>query len=98
MSKKTFKDNPALQFITEPEEKPEQNSNQEAQTQPSMKPPKGYKLNPMYVEVKSRRLQLALQPSLYKRVKAAADMYGLSVNEYIHRTLDIATQSDEGEE
>ena len=55
-------------------------------------PPAGYKMNPMYVETKSRRLQLVLQPSLYERVKKAAKDAGLSVNEYVHQILDSATR------
>lgn len=53
-------------------------------------PPKGYKLDPRYVETKSRRLQLMLQPSLYDRIKAEADAAGISVNECICRTLNKA--------
>ena len=58
------------------------------------KAPEGYKLNPMYVETKSKRVQLVLQPSLYNRVKAAADAAGLSFNEYCHRLLDDATREE----
>lgn len=58
------------------------------------KAPEGYKINPLYIEVKSKRVQLVLQPSLYTRVKAAADKKGLSFNEYCHRILDNATGND----
>lgn len=51
-----------------------------------------YKPNPQYIEVKSRRVQLALQPSLYDRIKKAAEAGGLSVNEYISQTMDKATK------
>ena len=47
MPKKSFKDNPALQFISTTEEQPTAES--------TGKPPKGYKVNPLYVETKSRR-------------------------------------------
>lgn len=80
MTKKSFKDNPALQFISTPQ-------NDEA------KDDDAYKMKPLYVEVKSRRLQLVLQPSLYDRVKKAAVSQGISVNEFIHRTLDEATKN-----
>ena len=50
--------------------------------------PEGYKPNPAYIETKSRRLQLLMQPSLHDRIKARAAAEGLSVNEYIHKTLE----------
>ena len=49
--------------------------------------PEGYKLNPMYVEVKSKRVQLILQPSLYAKAKSKAEEAGISFNEYVHRIL-----------
>ena len=91
MVKKSFKDNPALQFISTSEEEekyivPEQETG---------KAQGGYKINPLYVETKSRRLQLVMQPSLFDRVKRRAKQSGLSVNEYVHRILDEATKVDE---
>ena len=92
MAKKTFKDNPALQFISTAGEKTEDRE-QTAEAVPA-KAPEGYNLNPLYVETKSRRLQLVLQPSLYDRVKARAKASGLSVNEYCHQILDEATREE----
>lgn len=93
MPKKPFinRDNPALNFIS--------TAGQEA-PEPKAEPPKrtvadapaGYKLNPEYIEKKTRRLQLVLQPSLYERVKANAEKSGTSVNEYIHSILEDATR------
>ena len=95
--KKSFIDNPALQFIStaEPEEtRQEERELPASQAKPAEKPPEGYKLNPLYVETKSRRLQLVMQPSLYERVKKRATNSGLSVNEYIHQILDEATREE----
>ena len=94
--KKSFIDNPALQFIStaEPEETRQEERETTAQPKQTEKPPAGYKLNPLYVETKSRRLQLVLQPSLYDRVKARAKASGLSVNEYCHQILDEATREE----
>ena len=107
MAKKSFKDNPALQFIssaperegeevtvqvTELEQQPQKLTVTPKRVAPTGKAPEGYKLNPMYVETKSKRLQLVIQPSLLARVKKQAGKQGLSVNEYIHRTLDEATK------
>jgi predicted HicB family RNase H-like nuclease len=99
MTKKTFKDNPALQFISNPEGEGQQEEREETQSaqqkpRPKEKPPAGYKLDPRYVETKSRRLQLVIQPSLYEKVKAGAQASGLSVNEYVHQILENATRED----
>ena len=97
MAKKSFKDNPALQFISSAAEEagtPPAPAPKKAPT--TAKAPEGYKLNPLYVETKSKRLQLVLQPSLLAKVKERAGEQGLSVNEYVHRILEEATK--EGEE
>lgn len=98
MPKKSFKDNPALQFIssTEPEPQPVEQLADQPETPPraTEKPPAGYKMDPRFVEVKSRRLQLVLQPSLYERVKAKAAAAGISVNEYVHQILAAATREE----
>lgn len=54
------------------------------------KAPAGFKPNPMYIETKSRRLQLLMQPSLFERVKVCAAADGVSVNEWIHGCLESA--------
>lgn len=92
MPKKSFKDNPALQFITTAEPEPQPADQPEQTTRATDKPPAGYKMDPRFVEIKSRRLQLVLQPSLYDRVKAKAAAAGISVNEYVHQILDNATR------
>ena len=45
------------------------------------------KLNPLYIETKSRRLQLLVQPSLHRELKGRATAQGLSLNELIHTVL-----------
>ena len=56
--------------------------------------PAGYKLDPRYIETKSRRVQLLMQPSLYAKLKAGAVAQGLSVNEFIHKKLEEAVQGE----
>lgn len=41
-----------------------------------------------YVETKSKRLNLLVQPSIYTKIKAAAERRGESVNELIHSLLE----------
>lgn len=90
--------NPALAFISE--ESIEAVDGKKETAAPALKAPtgeklpKGYKLNPLYMETKTKRLQLVLQPSLFKRVKAASVAAGLSVNEYCHRVLNKATEEE----
>lgn len=94
MAKKSFKDNinPALQFISDPEEEKEE-AIKDTQEIPAQ-PPEGYKLNPLYVETKSRRLQLLMQPSLHAKIKDMAKAKGVSVNELIHAALEEYTKGE----
>lgn len=39
-------------------------------------------------EKKTKRVQLLLRPSLYRKVKAYASITGVSVNEFIHSVLE----------
>lgn len=93
MAKKDFKgDNPALAFITVPEEEP--TTLAPTETAPELpvsdqtgKPPKGYKLDPRYIETKSRRVQLLMQPSIVDAAKKYATAQGLSMNELVALAL-----------
>ena len=51
------------------------------------KAPEGYKPNPEYIETKSKRVQLLVQPSVYEAVKAKAKGLGISINEAINEAL-----------
>ena len=91
--------NPALNFISEESikaveeaETSEKRPEEEAGKDLPLKAPKGYKVNPMYIETKTKRMQLVVQPSLYDRIKEASKKAGLSVNEYCHRVLNEATE------
>ena len=50
-------------------------------------PPTGYKVNPEFIEIKSKRVQLVLQPSLYNEAKESAIAAGISFNELVHLAL-----------
>ena len=91
-AKKSFKsENPAMQFIGQqgvvepiPTAKPDGRSippMRQQDTPPPMKP------NPLYIETKSRRLNLLIQPSLHDRIKDIAKGRGASVNDTIHQIL-----------
>lgn len=100
MAKKPPMNNPALAFLTKPEEKQTQaaatDQRGDAATDPAKEdqptttvgePPKGYKRNPEYVEIKKTRVQLVLQPSVVKRLKKAAGKKKLSMNETANRAI-----------
>ena len=55
----------------------------------------GFKANPLYVETKSRRMQLLVRPSLYEAIKARATTEGTSVNELVHSILEAAIKGEE---
>ena len=83
--KKSFKDNPALNFIT-------------TQTDPvvileedNLSP---VKLNPEYIETRSKRLNLLIQPSLHKNLKNIAATRDISINELIHKALEEYVQKN----
>jgi len=55
--------------------------------------PEGYKLAPQYIETKTKRVQLLIQPSLYDAVKAKATSLGISTNEAISEALKAYTEA-----
>ena len=85
--KKTFLDNPALNFISVPEAEPTAAPSRSAA-------PEGYKLNPLYIEKRTKRIQLVIQPSLYEKAKAAADKRGISFNEFINQAIEATIKED----
>ncbi len=94
--KKSFidgNDNPALAFISS-ESKEAVDGPEERRADTSLKAPEGFKVNPLYIETKTKRVQLVWQPSLYEKVKAASKAEGLSLNEYVHRVLKEAVGED----
>lgn len=88
---KSFKSdtNPAMSFISQ-ESIDKVDGTEEGATTPTggkKKAPEGYKPNPEYIETKSKRVQLLVQPSVYEAVKAKAKARGISTNEAINEAL-----------
>lgn len=107
--KKTFKDNPALQFISGAADPEEPETEKDTGAAPTVNAaedledlrrhaPEGYKVDPRLIEKRTHRLQVVLQPSLYKKVKAAAKAKKVSVNDYIHRLLEQAVKEENNTE
>ncbi|NCD12089.1 MAG: hypothetical protein EOL93_06020 [Epsilonproteobacteria bacterium] len=78
--------NPALSFISKQEPTPETPA-------PANDIP--MKRNPLFVETKSKRLQVLMQPSLHARLKKIAYEKGLSFNELLHSTLEAYADEEE---
>ncbi len=93
MAKKTFKDsiNPAMSFISQESiDRAEGETPATAEAKRPGKAPEGYKLNPLYIETKSKRLQLLIQPSLHEKLKRKAQAEGTSVNDLVNSILQDA--------
>lgn len=93
---KSFKSdtNPAMSFISQ-ESIDKVDGTEKGATTPTggkKKAPDGYKPNPEYIETKSKRVQLLVQPSVYEAVKAKAKARGISTNEAINEALREYTE------
>ena len=88
--KKTFKDNPALQFISSPA-----TNTAEVKTAPEFDTGVPMKRNPLYIETRSKRLNLLIQPSLHSKLKAMAEAQDKSINDLIHTVLENYAESEE---
>lgn len=93
---KSFKSdtNPSMSFISQ-ESIDKVDGTEEGATTPTgwkKKAPEGYKPNPEYIETKSKRVQLLVQPSVYEAVKAKAKARGISTNEAINEALREYTE------
>ena len=89
-SKKTFKEsleNPAELFISKPIEAP-------AKQDQTATAPEGYRINPLFIENKSKRLQLLTKPSTAEKLKAKATREGRSVNDIINTILEDALREE----
>lgn len=59
--------------------------------------PDGYKVNPLYIEKRSKRIQLVMQPSIYERAKEKAEQNGKSFNDYVHSLIESDLDGGENE-
>ena len=93
---KSFKsgDNPAMNYFISKEsiEAVDGKTEEATPTTGTRKAPAGYKPNPEYIETKSKRVQLLVQPSVYEAVKAKAKAEGISTNEAINEALRAYTE------
>lgn len=96
MAAKTFKadlaDNPTMQFISDPRQAEAAETAQEALGQAPIKAPKGYKVDPRFIETKSKRVQLMVQPSIVAKLQAQAKRERISFNELCNRLFRAACE------
>lgn len=95
-------DNPALQFMSAPlnirkaEPKAAAGETQKpAAAGRKKQAPEGYKVNPEYVEKRTKRVQLVLQPSLYEELREYSQKLGISLNDLAHRALYEAVHNED---
>ena len=92
---KSFGDSPALNFIKTPEEQENAPKNSDGEKSEKLRTvviPEGMALNPaLFVEKKTKRVQLVLRQSTFDAAKAKADSLGISLNEYVHALIDNDT-------
>ena len=96
MAKKTFIqdiENPAELFISSKAKAPAPAPAQ-AEQAPEGKAPEGYHTNPLYIENKSKRLQLLTKPSTAEKLKAKAQREGRSVNDIVNTILEEALKGE----
>lgn len=89
MSKKKLLDsigNPAELFISTAAQR--EPMEQDSTPSRPIRPAQGYKANPEYIETRSQRVQLLMQPSLYRELKRAAKKQKRSANDLIHTILE----------
>lgn len=95
MAKKDFKGNPSMNFISQMSiTKADQQEATPQRTPAGTKAPEGYKVNPEYIEKKTKRVQLLIQPSLYSEAKTLSEELGISLNDLIHRAIHEATYNE----
>ena len=90
MSKKSFTDaNPAMAFISTAKDKEDFALTQPIEEELEAKESNGVpmKKNPEFIETKSKRVQMLMQPSLHIALKQVAAKQGISVNEAMHEIL-----------
>lgn len=89
---KDFKlNNPAERFITAPIQNTPTPAEQEHKAPAKVEQvPEGYKINPMYIETKSKRVAVLMKPSTHTGLVKMAQEQGRSVNDLINEILEGA--------
>ncbi len=107
MTKKSFADNPAINFMSTPEHetatqqpepfatKEEQSTPEQEATTPRTQSKRGRK--PVGATKRDVRLNLLITPELHEKLKALADFDRRSLNAMINKTLESYAESREAD-
>ena len=77
---------PEATFMQEPAGTEQETPTRAKTTRPAA--PEGMKVDYRYIEKRTRRVQLVLQPSLYTKIKEKAALLEMSFNDYCHKVLE----------
>ena len=92
MSKKSFRDNPALQFMSRAEEVSREEKSVAAAEVKEMHQVKeianSFRAVPMAFEAKSKRFNMLIRPSVFANLKQMAENKGTSVNDLINTIVE----------
>lgn len=111
MSKKDFKNNPALQFISDDQSQSQSDTQTESKPKRTTYKKKEDDLEQRLAELRellpegksltikseprSKRLQLVLTPTLSRKLKEAAERQEISINEYVNRLIEASVESED---
>ncbi len=96
MAKKTFinRDNPAMNFISQASIDAVEGKKPAGSATPTgTEPVSQWYADPKYIEKKTQRVQLIMQPSVYKDAKEACGDLGISLNDYMSTLVKEATSN-----
>jgi len=87
MSKKSFRDNPALQFMSRVEK--EVNDKAKEETREIKEIANSFRVAaPIAFEAKSKRFNMLMRPSVFANLKEMSEKKGTSVNDLINKIVE----------
>jgi len=101
MSKKSFRDNPALQFMSRAEEGKKEERQEETRREEirDIREVKAatdnFRIVPIAFEAKSKRFNMLIRPSVYASLKEMSQNKGTSVNDLINKIVENYIESND---
>ena len=87
MSKKSFRDNPALQFMSRAEEV-NTGAREVCREERPMEVKDNFRVVPVAFEAKSKRFNMLIRPSVFANLKEMSENRGTSVNDLINTIVE----------